>query len=297
MLVSIIICTRNRAESLRATLVSLSHAAVPTGWTTELLVIDNGSTDQTPAVINEAQLNNLVVRSIHEPCTGQVRARNTGLRLCAGEVILFTDDDVRVPTHWIEGMCKPILNGTADAVQGGVRVAPHLDRPWLTGALRCWVAAVESPDQKPEGLVGANMAFDRRMAELTGGFDPRLGAGASGFYDDTVFGWTLDRAGKRTLYRPEIAVEHHFDPDRLTLGSFIKTARRMAQSRALVMQLINPNRAQPTLFALLTQLPGLAVRCLTQSLAYVRNRQPDAGFVVRYFCWRLWLAERNRASR
>src|ERR1700678_427764 len=107
--ISIIICTRNRAERLRSTLQSIGKVTVPKNWTVELLVVDNGSTDGTHAVVMEARLSNMNPRYISEPMPGQSHARNTGLRETSVEAILFTDDDIHVPSNWMVAMCEPIL--------------------------------------------------------------------------------------------------------------------------------------------------------------------------------------------
>jgi glycosyltransferase involved in cell wall biosynthesis len=291
--ISIIICTRDRAESLRPTLESIGRTKVPAGWSVELVVVDNGSSDHTHAVVSEARLNNVVLRYLKESTRGQCRARNKGLRETTGQIILFTDDDVRTSQNWIEGMCRPILEGRADAVQGGIKIAPHLDRPWLTGSLRVWVASVEDPARPPAGLVGANMAFGRRMIEIAGEFDQRLGPGAAGFFDDTLFGWALEKAGRKILYQPFVTVEHHFAPDRLLLRSYINSAHRMAASYAIVKRDLDPTAFRPSVFALIRQLPGLGVRCVTQAGRYIINRQPDPGFVMRYYEFLLWRALRK----
>lgn len=290
---SIIVCTRDRADSLQLTLESIGQAKVPPGWEVELLVVDNGSSDATKEVSLSANLPNMPLRYIFEPRKGKGYAYNTGMAEARGQIFLFTDDDVRVPHNWIEGMGRPILEGRADAVQGGVKVAPHLDRPWLTGTLRVWVASVEDPVNPPAGLVGANMAFGRQALDVTGGFDLRLGPGAAGFFDDTVFGWAMEKAGQKILYQPAVAVEHHFSPDRLTLGSYINSAQRMAVSHAIVMRDLNPADSRPSVFDMLRQLPGLGIRCVTQMLRWVFNRQPDPGFVNRYYRYCLWRALRK----
>ncbi len=292
--ITIIICTRNRADSLKSTMESIGRAKVPSDWIAELLVVDNGSTDSTEATVASTSLNNLAVRYVQEQRAGKGYAYNTGLASANGQIFLFTDDDVRVPVDWIEGMCRPIVEGAADAVQGGIRIAPHLDRPWLTGALRVWLAAVEDPENPPEGLVGANMAFSREANRIVGGFDTRLGPGAAGFFDDTMFGWALKRAGKRIAYRPAVAVEHHFSPDRLEFNSLLRTAQRMAASRAIVLQTFDPTAVRPSIFELLQEMPGLAARCVTQAVKFLRDRRPDPGFLVRYYRVCLWMALRRR---
>lgn len=294
--ISIIICTRNRAANLRLTLESVSKSVIPLGWEVELLVVDNGSSDSTKDLALSTHMPNMPVRYLSEPRTGKGYAYNSGMAAARGDIFLFTDDDVRVPTDWIEGMGRPILEGRAHAVQGGIKVAPHLERPWLTGALRVWVASVEDPVRAPEGLVGANMAFGRQALAITGGFDLRLGPGASGYFDDTVFGWALERAGQKILYQPAVTVEHHFAADRLTLRSYLSAARRMAASRALVIQMREGSVARPSFFSLLKQMPGFVVRVITQAFVFAKDRRPDAGFVLRYYQIKLWSELRKNST-
>ena len=290
--VSIVICTRDRCGHLRACLDQLARARVPAGWRVELVVVDNGSSDATPAVIEGFQPPHLPVRYVHEPRKGKGHAYNAGLAAARGAVLLLTDDDTRVPGDWIEQMCRPILAGEAEAVQGGVTIAPHLERPWLKGVLRTWVAEVANPDFQPPGLVGANMAFGRKALAAAGSFDVRLGPGAAGFFDDMVFGAAIAAAGQTILFRPTVAVEHHFDADRLSLAAFLACARRMAASRALVQRDLDPHAPRPGWWELLRQLPGLAVRATTQAGHYLVAQHPDAGFLHRYYRLCLWRALR-----
>jgi len=57
--ISVIIATRNRAKSLSRTLDSFQDAAIPGGVRAEILVVDNASNDDTPAVAREAKLKNV----------------------------------------------------------------------------------------------------------------------------------------------------------------------------------------------------------------------------------------------
>ncbi len=234
--VAIIICTRDRAESLRETLVAVGRCAVPPDVTAELIVVDNGSTDHTAAVVRETPLANLPVRYVTEPQAGQVRARNSGLHATGADVILFTDDDVRPPLGWIEGMCRPILSGRTDAVMGAVHFPPHhaeflSHEPFYS--LRGWFAATDEIDRAAPGrLVGANMAFSRRVVAALGEFDPELGPGALGFYDDTLWSSRLQDAGFQIAAASEVSVEHHFDRSRLTRATLLSMAERMGRSAA-----------------------------------------------------------------
>ena len=231
MMVSVIVCTRNHAHSLRNTMPTIGRVTVPAGLHVELLIVDNGSTDNTAEIVQKANLSNIHLRYIHESRTGQCFARNRGLVESKGEVILFTDDDVRPETNWIDGMCGPIVRGEADAVAGSVRIAPHLERPWLKGDLRGWVACTDVVDlHAPGSAAGANMAFSRRVLEKVPAFDTELGPGASGFYDEALFWRQLVKAGFRLVARPEIEVEHHFDESRLQATAFRETAMKLGRS-------------------------------------------------------------------
>lgn len=231
-LVSILICTRDREEHLRQTLDSLSRVQVPDDILCELIVVDNGSSDGTAQLLSSYQMPQMPLRSACEARPGQVRARNTALSLARGEIIVFTDDDVRFPPDWIDGMCRPILRGEADAVAGGIRFAPHLERAWMQMLHRRWLASTGDISGEPQELIGANMAFSRRVLDKVPAFDPALGPGALGFYDDTLFSYQLLQAGFRLKAKYDSEVEHHFQESRLLRSSFEDAAAKRGRSAA-----------------------------------------------------------------
>lgn len=232
--VSIAICTYNHRESLRLTLDAVGRARISDGLRCELIVIDNASTDGTAELVKTYRLDNgLPIVYLFEPRQGQCFARNAGLAAARGRFILFTDDDVRPPADWVEGMCAPLLAGRAEAVAGGVRIAPHLWRPWMGWRQRAWLASTDSIDtHEPDRMVGANMAFSKEVLKQVPAFDTKLGPGASGFYDETLFTFQLREAGFRVAPALGVTVEHHFDESRLLRASFLDSARKLGQSRA-----------------------------------------------------------------
>jgi glycosyltransferase involved in cell wall biosynthesis len=240
MQASIIICTRNRAESLRATLETIGKSSVPEGWTIEFLVVDNGSTDHTAEVVRRASFSQTPVKHIMEPRIGKSHAYNTGILTAGGDVLLFTDDDVRVPANWIEGMCRPILHGGADAVAGGVVFPRHIDHQLQMSPLkerRGWLASTHELDPRwPCRMVGANMAFHRRVLTKVPGFDTELGPGPEGLgnFEDTMFSWQLLAAGYKLVGALDVAVEHHFDLRRIAAENLLDSARKMGRSHAFV---------------------------------------------------------------
>ena len=232
--VSIAICTRNRARSLGATLASLARTELPNDLAAELLVVDNGSTDDTAeAVAAFVPPAGLLVRLLHVAERGVARARNAALRAAAGRVIVYLDDDVRPPARWLEPLCAPILAGAADAVAGGVRIAPHLERAWMTPRHRVWLASTEALDPgAPEEMVSANMAIGRHVLDRVAAFDVELGPGALGFGEDALFSLQLLRAGFRIVSAFDAAVEHHVDPSRLTRAGFREAAEHRGRTLA-----------------------------------------------------------------
>ncbi|MEO7099854.1 MAG: glycosyltransferase family A protein [Luteolibacter sp.] len=232
---SIIIVTRNRAEDLKHTLQAMRHVVVPEGLKAEILVVDNGSSDETAAVVKSCEPGNIPVRYTIEPRPGQTHGRNRGLAETHGQMILFTDDDVRPPPDWLSGMCEPLAEGKADAASGGVRLAPTLQRPWMTSMHRSWLAATDWITKgAPQSMVGANMAFSREVLNKVPGFDSELGPGASGFCDDHLFAMQLSAAGCRIHDRTAFVIEHHFDPSRLTRASWLSAAEKRGASEAYV---------------------------------------------------------------
>jgi glycosyltransferase involved in cell wall biosynthesis len=174
-------------------------------------------------------------RLVVENRQGLSRARNKALWEATGDVFLFTDDDVRFPENWIEEMTAPIRDGHADAVAGGVRLAPHLRRSWMKEIGTGLFAETRGIDpESPDRMVGANMAFARHVTESVPGFDPALGAGALGMKEETLFSRQLLRAGYDIESAFDVVVEHHCDPSRLTRSSLIKMNEKLGRSNGYV---------------------------------------------------------------
>lgn len=221
--VSIIICTHNRADSLRLTLESLGQLEIPPRYSAELIVVDNASTDASAELIRNASLPNLRLRYLHEPKRGKSHGLNSALDIAKGEIILWTDDDVRVPRDWIAGMCEMIENGEADVTAGEVTLAPYLERAWMTQFHRWWLADTRGIPKEKRLPFGINMAFHRRVLRTVPRLDTALGPGALGSGEEILFCFQLIQAGFRIVTAPP-TIEHHFEPARLLYGSWKRRA-------------------------------------------------------------------------
>lgn len=233
--VSIIIATRNRANALLRTLHALTRLSIPHGLKYEILVVDNGSSDSTKEVIRSQQIINTTIQYHYEPIFGKSKALNRGLEFSIGEIILLTDDDVEPHENWIFAMCDPICMGLADAVSGNVKLATYLVRPWMSERHRSLLASTEwIKSSRSQSLVGANMAFSRKVLAIVPSFDIELGPGGLGFADDSLFASQLTSAGLRILNAGDSNVIHHFDIGRLKRSEWISAARKHGASHAYV---------------------------------------------------------------
>src|ERR1700761_2522471 len=100
MLVTVGICTFNRAESLRRTLDSLVAVRVPANLAWEIVIVNNASTDHTDDVINQYG-DSLPVSKGFEPRRGKSNALNRAIDVVKGEYIVWIDDDVGVDAGWL----------------------------------------------------------------------------------------------------------------------------------------------------------------------------------------------------
>lgn len=232
--VSLIICTRNRADHLRETLEAMGAIHVPPHLSTELLVVDNGSTDNTAEIVRSCTLPNMPVVYEFAPQRGKAHAHNTGMEAAKGDIFLWTDDDVRPPQDWIAAMCEPIISGKADAVAGKVKMAPHLERPWMTRTHYDRLSDTRFMPEDFGSMIGANMAFHRRVREKVPVFDTELGPGALGFMDDSLYAFQIVKAGYRLVAAPSVVVDHHFEESRLLRGAWLQHGEATARSEAYV---------------------------------------------------------------
>jgi glycosyltransferase involved in cell wall biosynthesis len=235
--ISVIICTRDRVSELAQTLHAIQRSCCGDRdtYNAELIVVDNASTDNTAKVVKDFRSSRLELRYIYEPQRGKSNCLNRALLQARGEIILLTDDDVRPQGGWIPTMYTPIRQRRADAVAGGIKIAPYLHRDWIGDLHRLFLASTDGLDQnRMEIMMGANCAFSRKVLDKVPGFDPELGPGALGFGEDVLFSLQLVNAGYRLTAVFDHPVIHHFDPSKLSRRSFVRRAKEEGRSRAYI---------------------------------------------------------------
>ncbi len=228
--ITVIVCTRNGSAHLRKRFATVVAAVRQASHACELLVVDNGSTDDSADVVRslapEAQV-------VSEPAPGLARARNAGVRAAHGRAILFTDDDVEPPTGWVDAMADPLLTGTADVVAGGIRVDDSLRQPWMSSWLLAQFADHPRPGQDDAFLVGANFGATRSvLVDLP--FDEHLGAPPYQREEDAFFWVQAKERGLRIRGVDGPPAVHYFDASRLTTPALIALAETMGRCEAFV---------------------------------------------------------------
>lgn len=100
---SVIIPTFNGAKTINQTLNSLARQSVAKS-TYEIIVIDDGSTDETAPIIRSFQKKNprMKIKYFYQPNQGATAARNSGIREASGQIVFFTDCDCELPALWLE---------------------------------------------------------------------------------------------------------------------------------------------------------------------------------------------------
>lgn len=207
---SVIICTRDRCELLQRTLEFLSRQTLADREVFEIVVVDNGSRDQTRLVVETfKEKASIPLRYLFVEKPGLARARNTGLASSCGEIVVFTDDDMIFPEDWLERIRNRFRERPAPAcVTGPVDIHPD-SHPALRPPGTAGRKDFHYPAEPGEVGRGNNMAFARMFLAKVGPFDHRLGAGtACGSAEDTDMFYRVLKAGGIISYLPELKVYH-----------------------------------------------------------------------------------------
>lgn len=222
---SVVICTYNRPELLRLALTSLLRQA-PANITYEVVVVDNNSTPETRAVVDEIAQSDSRVRYVRETRQGNAYARNTGVAEARAPIVAFLDDDVTVRDHWIEIIPRTFKETNADFIGG--KVLPRWEQPppsWLGAAHWAPIAALDYGDvpvsltaDNPLCLLTANIAFKKELFAQHGEFSAAVQrtGDSIGSLEDAEFLMRLMRAGVAGLYVPEMIVDAFVGSDRMT---------------------------------------------------------------------------------
>jgi len=231
-MISICICTYNRSESLWRTLDSLAKQDDIDSGALEVLIVDNNCTDGTANVV-EAFREKLPIRRVTEHRQGLSHARNRAVADFRGEVLLFTDDDIRFGPGWLTAY-RDAIRRFPDTDYFGGRILPDWGQrkprwigdeplPLIDGVLGWFDHGAETrlvwPTEEPP--FGASFAVRRRLFEKTGLFRIDLGTGGMGLGrgEETEFLMRARKIGAQGVYVGEALCFHAYDRARFTFAA------------------------------------------------------------------------------
>ena len=292
--VSVVICTHNRATYLEKALGSVL-AQLSDHGSTEVLVVDNGSTDRTPQVVRDAQARSSV-RYLREDRLGLCHARNAGWRAARGSYVAYLDDDAMALPGWTETVRRVFHALPSVGVVGGPAMPRwEMDPPsWLSDHAARALALVDWPggpkcieDLDQEWLVGANMAVRRGVLEETGGFHRSLDRVGTNMLSngDVHLQRQAIRLGYACYYDPGMAVRHVVPSERLDKRWFVRRYYWQGVSDA-AMELVDdaPSPARRLLEAG-RRAGRLVIRHPNQALALLRPTSHPESFTVKCCGW------------
>jgi glycosyltransferase involved in cell wall biosynthesis len=224
MQASVIVPTKDRAGYLRVALESLvAQDLDPASY--EVIVVDDGPSADTRAVADAAGVRYVERAGV----PGLNSARNTGVEASDAPFVVFVDDDVEAPPHWL----RELLDGRRRHPEAQVLGGPIELR--LEGS-RLPMCGRESPpittlyagreDHEVDVVWGANMGADRRAFEIAGMFD----AGVPYGFDEDMWERRLRERGGTVMYVARAGLVHRRDPHDARLGPLMRAAYHRGRS-------------------------------------------------------------------
>jgi glycosyltransferase involved in cell wall biosynthesis len=229
--ISAVICTHNQARYLRQSLASLVAQELPR-QEFEIIVVDNGSTDNTREVV-EAYRDPGFVRYIYEPVIGLSQARNTGWKHASGTYVAYLDDDSIAQRDWLARITDAFRTVSPQPVSVGGRIMPiwEAERPaWLLKEMETYIGIINwslTPMFITDDrfyLPGSNISYSRSVLEKNKGFNTHLGRKGRSLLsnEEICLQRYLRRSNLPIWYDPEICIYHHVKPECLRKEWFFR---------------------------------------------------------------------------
>ncbi|MGX5726584.1 glycosyltransferase family 2 protein [Metapseudomonas otitidis] len=236
-MISVIIPTRNRSNLLAQALQSIVYQRLESSLF-EVLVVDNGSSDSTPDVIEfyKGKMPNLI--GIYAPEPGLHNGRHAGMQRAKGEILVFADDDIEALPTWLESISEAFQDSGV-AMVGGNNYPYFLEEPprWLR---RLWersncqgyysipslsvIEFVSAPTEISPHLVwGCNFSIRKEILLEAGGFHPDgMPQELIRFRGDgeTYVSSFVENSKMKCVFHPGASVYHKVTPERMTIRYF-----------------------------------------------------------------------------
>jgi len=218
---SVVIATRNRAGVLARALDSLGAQRDAPPF--EVIVVDNGSTDDTAASVNARAGGPAAPRYLYVAEPNRGLARNAGIAGATGDVIVFVDDDVWLPPHFLAAHAAAHAAHGEWAVSGPIlNVSSYEERPKPSFL-----------NYSNAFLCTCNVSVPRAALSAVGGFDARFNLYG---WEDTELGLRLRRSGVRRAFAWDGYLYHVKPPEIESLDTLAQKARERAQMAVRLLE-------------------------------------------------------------
>lgn len=265
MTISVIIPTYNGAHKLPVILEALRKQ---TRQPEEIIVVVDGSTDNTKEVLDRYKTELPSLQTFYQPNKGRAAVRNTGASKATGDLLVFFDDDMEpeercLQTHVNHHEIKSATILTGAQIDKVNREDPDIRkfRAWLTEK---WSKALKESQGKPLKkenvfITAANFSISKDLFFQLGGFDEQLTdaedfdlavrafeKGVSLYYDHSAFAWHLDpMTGKKLIARQRQYRKAHqmlleLKPDLYTKYSIVSPVKSSGLRKLFFLFFANP---------------------------------------------------------
>ena len=223
-LVSIVVAAYNAERTIVACVESLLQLVYPR---IELIVVDDGSIDDTRALVNGFKEIRVVQLPVNQ---GLSAARNAGIEASSGEIVAFTDADCRVDSDWVGRLVQSLKNDDFVGV-GGHNIIPDETNQVAAavGVAPGGPIHIMLTDRVAEHIPGCNMAFYRSVLDEVNGFDSRFRVAG----DDVDLCWRIQQNGHRIGFSAGGFVWHD---RRSTVRAYLKQQMGYGKAEALLAQ-------------------------------------------------------------
>jgi glucosyl-dolichyl phosphate glucuronosyltransferase len=216
--ITIVLATYNRAPMLRKALESLVQQETGGKFSYDILVVDDGSTDDTAAVVRERSeaASEASITYIYQENAGPYSARNLGVKMARGDWLAFFDDDQWAEPRWLGELYLSAQEAEADCVGGAILLDLPEPISMKLGPRTRWLLSETPPGQKIRGsavkkyIGSGNILIRRSLFKRVGAFDSNFRWGC-----DTDFFWRVEKGGFRIGYAPQAVIFHVIPESRL----------------------------------------------------------------------------------
>jgi glycosyltransferase involved in cell wall biosynthesis len=239
-MLTVIIPTRNRAIFLKSVLKSLELQTYPKDLF-EVLVIDNGSADNTKQVVESARQQLVNLHYFYEPTPGLHVGRNLGMKMAKSDILVYGDDDIEAFPTWLEGISDAFRDEEVMLVGG--KVLPKFEVPPPLWIQQMWnknkqgfrsivfLSILDLGDEimiiNPLYIYGCNFSVRKSVLNETDGFHPDAMPDELIRYrgdGESYVSRYIKQKGYKAVYHPKASIYHSIAAARLTRAYFCRRA-------------------------------------------------------------------------